>query len=176
MCEPVAESARSIDCPFGDRRRDAKPLAQLPIDYESEHPDEQPSERSGRTVIDGHVGREPRIDSAVLQLEVEDRQRASPDGAQKRVRVLALGKENSSPWFAPKNASNAARALTVVAPVAVIIEYANLIALDFSEPCCCRRQLGCVDERRVDIEWGTDGGRDDRAAERGLEPNALDRG
>jgi len=85
-----------------------------------------------------------------------------------------LGKENEPSRFTSEHLSNPVGSVAIVGPIAVVIECLNLIAPEFAEA----RRGGChlwrIHERDVDIERDTRGTPVHRAAERGLDPDALD--
>src|SRR5439155_14466316 len=137
---------------------------------------ERPGQSGSDLVVDVDVGHEPRIDDVLLRLEVEDRERASPDRSEKQARVLPAGQHDDPSWLASEHLSRPAGAVAVARQIAVATEGLNLVAPDPSEARRGRGHFRHVQERDIDSERDTRGAAVHRAAQRGLAPEALDGG
>src|SRR5262245_6445088 len=99
-----------------------------------------------------YVGREPRVHRVPSRLEIENREGASADRAEKRAGVLTLGKENPSSRLTPQYLSKASSPVAIIAPKPVVIECANFVApSDLSEPRGSGRHFRRIHERHVNI-------------------------
>jgi hypothetical protein len=88
--------------------------------------------------------------------------------------MLPSGKDNAPSRLATEHLSKPPGSVAIVGPIAVVIECLNLIAPELSEARRGRCHLWRVHERDVDTERDTRGAPVHRAAERGLDPDALD--
>src|SRR5437879_8248118 len=89
-CKPCTEVPWSVDGPFGDLRRDAKPPGQFSVGEEPQRRSEQSGKARREVVFDVQVGRQVRIDRIAARLEIENHQGTPADGAEYRPGVFAL--------------------------------------------------------------------------------------
>src|SRR4029450_3720939 len=120
--EPIADAADRIAGPLGALRRDAHSLAELAVGDESKGRDERSREAGGERIVDVDVGYERRGDAVPFRLDVDNREGASADRAQKRAGVLAAGQHDDPSWLTLEHLSGPAGADAVAGQIPACVE------------------------------------------------------